>query len=130
MPPLSTYSNSRQNVTESSNLNFNHIQKENSQLLAIEVENKSSSLLSQPQQNVNIASYCPSSYQTTVKNANDSSLTRLQNSSNKIRSTIDTANTPTPTSLNFTKNFPPNNVSTPPSSISNLPSEANPEERR
>jgi hypothetical protein len=92
------------------------------------MENKSNSLLSQPNQNVILASYCPSSYQTTVKNVSSGNLARLQNSSNKIRSTIDTANTPT--SLNLNKNFTNNNLSTPPSSVSNLPSESNPEERR
>jgi predicted RNA-binding protein associated with RNAse of E/G family len=50
--------------------------------------------------------------------------------SNKIRSTIDTANTPSGTYLNLsTKNIRNlyNNLPTPPSSMSNLPSESNPE---
>jgi hypothetical protein len=57
-------------------------------------------------------------------NYSNNNLVTVQKS-NKIRSTIDTANTPTGTYLNLsTKNIKNlyNNLPTPPSSISNLPS--------
>jgi hypothetical protein len=91
-------------------------------------ENKPNSVPNTKNQQNNVV-YQPSNVCVPAVNVTNNNLVTVQKS-NKIRSTIDTANAPSGTYLNLsTKNIRNlyNNLPTPPSSLSNLPSDSNPE---